>query len=421
MNPTDRLLDTRPLRASAAYRYLWVGSTVGAFGHQVAFVALLLQVWQLTGSPVWVGAIGLVQALPMVAGSLVGGLLADTVDRRKLIMFASLGGAVTASLLAAQAAAGLASVPVILALVAAQATGSSISSPARKALIPRLLPRRQVAAGIALNHVSFQAAMLAGPAVAGVIAARWGVAACYLVAAVSAAIAFATATRLPAVPPPSRTSAGGDAATGMVRAVLAGWGFIARRRLLRGALLTDLAVTLLAMPVALFPVVTDSRFDGDPAVLGLMLSAVAVGGIAAGLASGAITRYRQPGRIMLISAAAWGVALAGFGLATPVWLALGCLVLAGAADTVTVIARGTIVQLATPDSRRGRVNAAEHLVGGAGPQLGNFRAGLVADLTTPAVALVAGGLLCALAVAAIGARNRDLRNFDTAPWCALRS
>ncbi len=409
MSGLDRILDTRPLRDHPDFRRLWIGTTPAAFGHQIATVAVLLQVWHLTANPAWVGAIGLARAIPMIAGSLLGGPLADRLDRRRLMLWATAGATVASVLLAGQALAGADSLGLILALVAAQATCGSLSAPARRALIPRLLPADRVAAGVALNHVSFQAAMLAGPALAGLVAAAWGVAACYLVNAAASGVALYAVARLPAIPPT------GSAASPAphLRAVIEGWRFIARRPVLRGSLLTDLAATVLAMPIALFPMVNEERFDGDPRTLGLFLTAVAVGGIAAGLTSGAITRYPHPGRVMLVAAAVWGVGLAGFGLAGPWWFAMGCLVVAGAADTVAVISRGAIVQLATPDTHRGRVSATEHVVGAAGPDLGNYRGGLLASLTSSTFSLVSGGVLCVLVVAVVAGRNRPLRRFRT--------
>jgi MFS family permease len=183
---------------------------------------------------------------------------------------------------------------------------------------------------------------------------------------------------------------------------------------LAGAFLTDLIATVLAMPIALFPVVNAERFDGDPQTLGLFLSAIAVGGITAGLASGAVTRAGRPGLVMLVAAGVWGVALAAFGWAPSVWLALGCLAVAGAADTISVISRGALVQLATPDAYRGRVSAVEDIVGMAGPYLGNFRAGLVAGATTAGVAAISGGVLCVLGIAAVALTAPALRRPDIA-------
>jgi hypothetical protein len=183
---------------------------------------------------------------------------------------------------------------------------------------------------------------------------------------------------------------------------------------LTGALLTDVLATVLAMPVALFPAINAERFGDRPETLGLFLSAIAVGGIAAGTASGAVTRTGRPGLVMLCSAGVWGAGLAEFGLASPLWLALACLVIAGAADTLTVISRGSILQLETPDSHRGRVSAAEHVIGMSGPDVGNFRGGLVAGVTSAAFSVVSGGLLCLAGIVLVALLNPALRRFRAA-------
>jgi hypothetical protein len=178
---------------------------------------------------------------------------------------------------------------------------------------------------------------------------------------------------------------------------------------------TDLLATVLAMPVSLFPAVNAERYGGSPRTLGLFLSAIAVGGMAAGAGSGLVTKARRAGAVMVVAACVWGAGLAAFGLAGPLWLALACLPVAGAADTVSVISRGTLVQLATDDAHRGRVSSVELVVGVGGPDLGNLRAGLVAGRTSPAAALVSGGALCVLGIAAVAAVGRDLLRFAVVP------
>jgi predicted MFS family arabinose efflux permease len=397
------LLDVRPLRSSPVFRRVWVGTCLSMVGGQLAVVAVLLQTWELTASPVAVGAIGLAQAVPMIVFGQVGGALADAVDRRRLVLATTLGQIVGAWLLAAQAFAQVGSLALLLALVALQSACGALGTPARRTFAARLLPADQVGAGLAVTNLGFQAAMLVGPAIAGLVAAHWGVGACYAVEALTFLAASYGVVRLPPLPPD------GPAARPGLPAVVAGWRFIAGRPVLAGAFLTDLLATVLAMPIALFPVVNADRFGGSPQTLGLFLSAIAVGGTVAGIASGAVTRARRPGLVMLGAAGVWGVALAAFGVAPSLWLVLGFLAVAGAADTVSVISRGALVQLATPDAYRGRVSAVEDVVGMAGPYLGNFRAGLVAGLTSAGVAAVSGGLLCVLGIAAVAATNPTLR------------
>lgn len=403
MTVLDRVVDTRPLRANPAFRRLWFGTAASTFSGQVAVVAVLFGVWELTRSSVWVGAVGVAEGLPMIVFGLLGGTLADRIDRRVLVLASSAAAAVAAGLLAVQAALDLRLLPVVLGLVAVQTASAALGSSARRSFVVRLLPREQVSAGLALDHVGFQGALLLGPAVAGAVLAGWGPTAAFALDAVATAASLYGVARLPGM----RAERGGAGTTG-------GWLFLVRRPALRGALLGDLAATVLAMPVALFPAVNAERFGGDPRTLGLFLSAIAAGGILAALGSGPLTRARRPGRVSLVAGGVWGLALAGFGLVDGGAATLACLAVAGAADTLSVIARGTVVQLATPDSHRGRAGSAEYAVGAGGPALGNTRAGLVAGATTPELAAVTGGLACVVAVAAIAATHPGLRRWTGA-------
>lgn len=191
-----------------------------------------------------------------------------------------------------------------------------------------------------------------------------------------------------------------------------GLAFIVATPVIRGALITDLAATVLSMPISLFPVITAERFGNDPRTLGLFLTAIAVGGVTASVLSGAFTRLPRHGVVMLVGSAGWGIALVLFTFSPVPWLALVFLAAAGAADTVAVVSRSTIVQLHTPSELLGRVSAAEQIVGQAGPDLGNLRGGLVAQLTSPVTALASGALLCVAAVAAVAATTPGLRSAE---------
>jgi predicted MFS family arabinose efflux permease len=260
-----------------------------------------------------------------------------------------------------------------------------------------------VAAGLALNTMSFTTMMLVGPALGGLVIGWAGIGACYLVDALTFLLGFYGAFGLPALPPEGEPSRAG------LHGVLDGLRFLAGHRVVRGALLTDLAATVLAMPVSLFPLINAERFGGNPRTLGLFLSAISVGGITASAFSGAVTRLGRPGLVMLLGASTWGATLASFGLMTNPWAGLGFLALAGGADACSVVSRSTIIQTHTPDALLGRVSAAEQMVGQAGPNLGNLRGGLVAGWTSGATALFTGGLLCVLAVAGVGASTPELR------------
>ncbi|WIX82189.1 MFS transporter [Amycolatopsis carbonis] len=399
-----QLLDATPLRSSPQFRRLWIGRTCSVLGAQLTLVAVLFQVWERTGSTVWTGTVGLAQALPIVVFGLFAGTLVDRVDRRRFYLVMTVAQAACSVLLVVQSAVPGFPVGGVLAILAVQSGFVAGSGPASRTFIPRLLPREQLAAGLALNRISFQGGMLLGPAIGGVLIGWVGVTGCYAVDAVTFACAFYGAFGLPAMQPD-------DAARPGLRGIADGLAFLVRTPAVRGALLTDLAATVLSMPTSLFPLVNAERFGGNPRTLGLFLTAIAVGGVAASVFSGAFTRLPRPGVVMLVGSAAWGLALTLFGLTTNPWLGLGFLALAGAADTVSVVSRSTVVQLHTPDELLGRVGAAEQIVGHAGPDLGNLRAGLVAAPTSALASLVSGGLLCVAAVAAVAVTTPSLHRF----------
>ncbi|MGW3356438.1 MFS transporter [Streptomyces bungoensis] len=404
MSLAGSLIDVTPLRTSPVFRRLLIGRTVSVLGGVMTMVTVMYQVWDMTRSTAWTGAVGLAQALPLVVFGLFAGARVDRADRRRIYLTATVGQAACSLLLAVQGFTGHVPVVAVLALVAVQSAFGALGAPAAGTFASRLLPKGQVAAGLALNQVGGQSMLLLGPALAGVLLGRLGVGTCYLLDALSFGLAFYGAFGLPPLPPEGEPSRAG------LHGVLDGLRFLAGHRAVRGALVTDLAATVLSFPVSLFPLVNAERFGDDPRTLGLFLSALAVGGVGATALSGALTRLGRPGPVMLCAAGTWGVSLVLFGLTTNPWAGLGLLVVAGAGDSTSVVARSTLVQTRTPDALLGRVTAAEQIVGQAGPSLGNVRGGLLAGWTSGTFSLVTGGLLCVLAVAAVAAATPELRD-----------
>ncbi len=382
------LVDVTPLRESPAYRRLWLGSLTSGIGSQMTIFAVALQVYLLTRSSVAVGLVGLFAAVPAITCGLFAGSLVDAVDRRRLVLITSSAMLAISAAFAEQAFAAVDQVWLLYALVAAQSLVGSVNAPARRTFMPRLLPPEQLPAGAALTMLVMHASLVVGPSLAGVIAAAGGLRLCYLVDAFSFLASLYGVFRLPPMRPD------GDGARPGLRAVVDGLRFLRRNRVLTGALLADLNAMVLAMPIALFPAINAERFDGSPRTLGLLTTAIAVGGIVGSGLSGPIGRVSRQGRAMLVAGAVWGAALAGFGLVHGLALTLTLLAIAGVADVSSVVLRTTIVQVATPDAYRGRISAAEFVVGAACPELGNFRAGAVASLTSPGFSAVLGGLSC---------------------------
>jgi MFS family permease len=380
------LLDVRPLRESPAFRRLFLGSTLSQVGTAMTTYAVALQVFTLTGSSAAVGGVGLSAAVPSICMGLFGGAIIDAVDRRKLVLLTSSGLTAVSIGFTVQAFAGLRQVWLLYALVAAQYLIASLNGPARRTFTPRLLPAHLLPAGIALSMLSMHVGLIAGPPLAGLITGAGGLRLCYLADAVTFLAALYGVARAPAMPPDGTRARPG------LRAVGDGLRFIRGSRALLGALLSDLSATALAMPFALFPAINAERFGGSPRTLGLLTAAVATGGIIGTAFSGPVSQVSRPGRAMLGCVLGWGVSLIGFGLVRSFPLTFGCLVAAGVADVLSVVFRTTITQTATPDNYRGRVGAAEFVVGAAAPQLGNFRAGVLGSLTTPSTSATIGGL-----------------------------
>lgn len=392
------LADVRPLRESPPFRRLWVGSTLSSVGSAFTMFAVPLQVFDLTRSPLAVGLIGVVQMVPTLTVGLFGGALADVFDRRRLVLLTGSCQAAMSGLLALQALAGLHAVWPLYVLVALQAGLGAIGAPVRRTFIPTLLGPQQLSAGLALNRLTFQIMLTVGPALAGLVAATpgLGLRACYLIDALSFAASLHGVGRLPAL---GRAAISGPG----LRAVGEGLALIGRTGPLLGAFLIDLNATVFGLPLALFPAINAERFGGDPSTLGLFSAAIGVGGLITAGLSGPLNRVSRQGLAMIVSVALWGAAFAGFAVVPGLWPTLSMLALAGAADTITVVLRGTIVQAATPGRLRGRVTAAEYALGASGGQVGNLEAGALGSLTTPAVSALAGGLVTVVVALAIGA------------------
>ena len=421
------LTDITPLRDYPAFRRLWLGTMLSTTGSAMTTFAVSLQVYDLTRSTAAVGGIGVATLVPMLLITVPGGTIADRVDRRRLVLSVSVVNAVISTALFALAAFGGASLWALYGLIAAQSAFGSLSAPARRTFIPRLVPKEELPTAVALNRIIFQVTMIAGPGLAGLVAAGAGLRGCYLVDAVSFAGSLWGVGRLPSMLPgappgstvPGTTGAGGAAGGGKRRSgvalTLEGLAFIRRTPALCGAFLADVNATFFGLPLSLFPAINAERFGGDPRTLGLFSTAIGVGGLLSAVFAGPLKHWRRRGVIMLACVAVWGGGFALFAVAPSLWLTLLGLAVAGLADTFTVVVRGIIVQEVTPDEFRGRVNAADFLVGAGGGQLGSLEAGLVGSWTTPVISALSGGLLTIAGALAIGAALPAFRRYESAP------
>ncbi|MEU4731224.1 MFS transporter [Streptomyces sp. NPDC023588] len=398
--------DLTPLRTSHDYRRLWVGGTISWIGQAMTTLAISLQVYDITGSSFSVGLVGLFSLVPLVVFGLYGGAIADTVDRRTLGLYSSLGAAGLSVALAAAALLDYHRVWFLYAVVALQAVCGALTGPARSAMIPRLLPAEQLPAANALNSVTMTSGATVGPMLGGLIVGWWGYQAAYLIDVVTFTAALYAMWRLPSMKPDRAEGTRGRAS------VVDGLRFLGTRPNIRMTFFSDMAAMVLAQPKAVFPAVAVLWFDGDAKTVGLLVSAIAAGALLGGLVSGWQGRVRRHGLAILISVAAWGLAIAVFGLTRNLWLGLLFLALAGWADTVSMVFRSTMMQAATPDEMRGRLQGVFIVVVAGGPRLGDFFAGTVADLTSPTVAVTGGGLACVAVLGLLALRWRGFARYD---------
>ena len=350
-------------------------------------VVLALQVWELTRSSLAVGLIGMMQLVPLLVAGLYGGALADALDRRRLMLVVGGCQAATSAALAAQAFAGLRELWLLYLLAAVQSGLVAVYRPARSTFIPALLPADLVPAALALDVGVGDLTLVVGPALAGVIAGTLGLRLCYLIDAICYTSALYGAAGLPAA-----VQADGKASKRSPTAVAAGLRYIRRSQVLAGTFLSDMNATVLGMPTALFPAINAERFGGQGWTYGLFYAAAGVGGLISVTFSGRLARIRRTGLGMLCSVALCGAAFAGFAVFRSLWLTLFALALGGVTDAFTLVFRAAIVAAVTPSEFRGRVMAADFVVGSGGGQLGSLESGGLAQLTSPVTSALAGGL-----------------------------
>lgn len=383
-------LDTRPL-AHPVFRRLLIGQSAAYVGTMVTGVTIPVQIYALSQSSLSVGLTGLAGLVPLVVFGLYGGAVADRFDRRLLYLASACLTWVTTLALLLQAVADLRSVPLILALVAVQSGAFAVSSAARGAIIPRIVPTPLVPAANTLYFTAGNVGQVAGPLVAGIlISLPNGYCWAYGADAVLFSLLLYSAVHLPPIMP-----TGPGARPGGLRSVFDGLRFIAAAPVLWMSFAVDIAAMALAMPTALFPEAAQVRFGGG---VGLLYSAIAIGSVAAGLFSGWIGRVRRQGRALAIAVTAWAAAIALAGTVHRLLAAAALLAAAGAADLVSAVYRETILQTYAPDAMRGRLQGVFTVVVAGGPRLGDLRAGAMASATGLGVAWTGSSLLCVIVV-----------------------
>lgn len=386
-------LDLTPLRRSRDYRALITGLGVSVLGNQLTTVAVPFQVYAITRSSLVVGLVSLTQLFPLIVGSLLGGSLVDAVDRRKLLLVVEAIGAACSAGLALNADLGPALWPLFL-FPAITASMSGIDSSARNAMLPGLVGLKLLPASNAIFQSLFQTGAIVGPAIAGLLLAGAGVHLIYWIDVASFVGAMAAVTTMSPQPVPAAGAPGSAATRPGLRSTLEGLRFVRRSPLVQGAYLIDINAMVFGMPRALFPALAATVFGGGATTVGLLYAAPGAGALLGALTTGWVGRIRRQGVAVICAVGVWGLAIAGFGMARWLPLALVLLAIAGWADVLSAVFRNTIVAFAGPEGMRGRLMGVQMAVVSGGPRLGDLEAGAVATAFGDTTSVVSGGLAC---------------------------
>jgi MFS family permease len=387
------VIDTGPLRTNPQYRRLWSSYLISTFGSDITLVAVPFQVYRMTHSTLDVGLVSLAQLAPLLLGSFGGGAIADTFDRRRLLVVTQLSFATTSLGLALNASSARPTLAALFICSAAAAGVAGLDSPTRAALVADLVERSSLTQAMALWQLMFSLNIVVGPALAGVLIGRLSLASAYWVDLATSAVSLFGILRISF--PLGRARRRSLTAADFV----AGLRYLARHQVLQAVYLVDLNAMVFGMPRALFPALAVLRFHGGAETVGLLYAAPGAGALIAAAFTGWVATIQRQGLAVLLAVATWGCAITAFGFATPLALALVLLAVAGAADLVSAVFRSTILQFEAPDALRGRLQAVQTAVVAGGPRLGDLESGAVAAAIGVVNSVIAGGAVCLVGVA----------------------
>jgi MFS family permease len=386
------LADISPLRNSRDFRRLWTGQTISGIGSQLTLVAVAYQAYHLTHSTLIVGMIGFTQLLPLLAGALWGGTLADAWDRKRVLTLTQVAMATAVAGLAVNAALDHPEVWVLFVCTAASAGFQGMDWPARRSALPMLVAEQDVHAAVTLQTTTMALAMVVGPAVGGLLIAAFGLSTVYLIDVASYGVSLTAVILLPHLLP-----SGGGTPMGF-RSMAEGFRHLKGERLLSASYLIDLNAMIFGMPRAVFPALAIHLYGGGAGVVGLLYAAPGAGALVGSLFTGWCRRIRHEGRAIAACVVVWGGTIAVFGVVPVLWIGLVLLVAAGAADVISAVFRQNVQQRTVPDHLQGRLSGTYFAVVAGGPRLGDAETGLAAAVGGPQFAVWSGGLACVVGV-----------------------
>ena len=392
------------------FRLLWLGQIVSVTGSQMQSVAINWHVYLLTKSALALGLVGLFRGAPIILCSLVGGVVADAVNRKRLMIATQGVMLTTAALLAVWTIMGLKSVWPIYVLSAFASAATAFDIPARQSLMPSLVPAADFPNAVSLGLVVFNVATIGGPALAGFILAGSGPAIIYAINAASFLAVIAALLAMRVTGSPDLQVERRDALS--LTALKEGLQFVWRTPIIVQTMTLDFAATFFASATLLLPIFARERLHVDARGYGLLAGAPAIGSVITALLMARIGTFRKEGRLVVVAVAVFGLATAAFGVSTVFWFSLLMLAVTGAADTVSTVLRQTIRQLVTPNHIRGRMTAINMMFFMGGPQLGELEAGAVAALIGAPLSVVVGGLGSLICACIAAMKSKSLMEYE---------
>lgn len=410
MSASHRLFTRLPALQHRDYRNLWMGQVISAAGSQMQVAALHWQVYELTHSPVALGAVGLVRIVPIILFSLLGGAAADSFDRRRVLLITQSILALVALTLGALALTGHTTLAALYILTAVGASAISFDNPARQSLIPSLVPRDHLPNAFAINSTGFQVATIIGPVLAGLIIGKVGLGWAYIVNFFTFMAVISALLTMRYRPEPGHE---GQRASGInLESLKEGIAFVRNTPILVATMTLDFWATFFSSASALLPIFAKDILKVGPEGFGWLSACPALGSLLAGVTLTLLPPIKEQGKVIIWSVILYGLATIGFGLSNNLYLSGLFLALTGTTDTVSTIIRQTIRQSVTPDHMRGRMVSVGMLFFMGGPQLGELEAGLVAKWTNPMISVVTGGLACVLIAAGCVAKWPWFRKYQ---------
>jgi MFS family permease len=398
-------MDLTPLRLSDDFRWLFAGKSISDFGDEIIVVVVPFQIYHLTHSTLAVGLLGLCELIPVFVFPIVGGAVADAVERRKLVIVTNVLLTLMSVLMAVNAFRPIPLLWPLYVFSTLSAGMYTFNRPAVSTWPARLLPAELLPSSNALEAGFSTLASMAGPVLAGVLIALIHPAGVFLVDAVTFVVVVVAVSRMAPSPPVA------DAPTVNFQAIADGFRFLKGKHSVQSVFAIDLNAMIFGFPVALFPAIA-ARFGHGPSILGLLYAGPALGAFLATAFSGKAKHIRRQGRAIMLSVLVWGAAIVVFGFSPWLWLSLLMLTIAGVGDMVSGIFRTSILQTAVEEPYRGRLDGIGMAVWATGPAIGSVESGVVASLTNVPFSVVSGGVLCILGVGLIRLRNPGFDRYD---------